>query len=152
MKDDDRDQRNRDRDGRRRRNRNYGSEEKSCRGRPRGGGGGGRRSTRPTQRRHVDDKPICVVLDLDATLKYTESMRRLSCNKNFVVYIPHSVFESLDMMKDSQEEMAEEAKESYAWIDAAVKRSHPGIKILKTIEKKRLNTEYPADVNDIEVW
>lgn len=113
-------------------------------------GKGIRRSRRPL--RHADDKPICVVVDLDAVLKYFDIVRRLSSNKNFIVFVPNSVFETLDMLKDSESDTAEIAKDCYYWIEGAINRNHPGIKIQKKSERKRLNTDYPDNDNDLDVW
>lgn len=159
MKLENRERRNRDRDGRGRRFRKqigggagHRDDGKPCRRRGRASGvGGGRRRLRNTKRR-VDEKPVYVIVDMESTLKYMEIIKRLTCHKNFFVYVPNSVFDGLDMMKDSDVEMSDVANDSYQWIDAAVKRQHQGIKILKNTEKKKLHTVYPEESKDIELW
>lgn len=56
------------------------------------------------------------------------------------------------MMKDTHEELSDVARDCYHWVDAAVKRNHPGVKIMKSSEKKQLNMEYPPATTDIEMW
>jgi hypothetical protein len=110
----------------------------------RGGGGAGPRVG------EGETSPLVVVVDLPAALYRIENIRRLACNKNFTVFVPGSVYKTLDMLKDTEETGSEEARVAFRWIEGATSRNHPGIQILRE-EEKRIPQQEP-DANDLDAW
>jgi len=81
------------------------------------------------------DAPLLAVVDLSAALYKMENVKRIACNKNFIVYVPGSVYKTLDMLKDTDETGSDEAREAFRWIEQATRRNHPGVQILREEEK-----------------
>lgn len=115
--------------------------------------GRGRYGLNPGQlKRNPDQEPIIVVIDLSATLYQFERLRSLACHKNFIIYVPNSVWKTLDMLKDTELEGSKEARVAFRWLEGAFQRNHPGIRRLKEDMKEVINADYPVDPADVDAW
>ncbi|ODM95526.1 Protein SMG5, partial [Orchesella cincta] len=112
-----------------------------------GGGGAGRRSGGVST-----SDPVYAVIDLEALIKRFYDVKRVAANKKFIVVIPHSAWKTLDMLKDSEEEDAKNARIAFRWLEGAIKRKHPGLILQKDQQKMEINFPYPKDPIDVDAW
>lgn len=118
---------------------------------------GGRRGRRRRDRRRrvpasASSNPTYAVVDLEAVLKKFHHVKRISANRKFIVVIPNSVWKTLDMLKDSEDDDCETARTTFRWLEAAFTRKHPGIVLHKDQQKLKINFPYPKDPVDVDAW